>query len=84
LSDSTIPRSAASKPALFGFAIKQAAPPARKRPKRKPPLRACGERHWPAVCARCLENEPTPALLESAQLSELPGETFEDIFGGAA
>jgi hypothetical protein len=52
--------------------------------KRKPPLRACGARHWPKVCPQCLGNDPPAALRNSAQLSELPGVTWEDAFGGAA
>ena len=82
----TVPQGDANKPAqlgLFGFALK---PPAEKaparRPARKPPLRRCGARHWPKVCPDCLEQEARPAS-SSSQLSELPGETFEDIFAGA-
>lgn len=79
----SVPIGNAPKP-LSGFALKK---PEAKRPakarKRRPPLRRCGARHWPEVCPDCLEQiarERGPC----SQLSELPGETFEDIFRGAA
>lgn len=84
MSDSTIAKGPANTGQLFGFAIKAPEKPRRKKPARKPPLRICGERHWPEVCAKCLELEPPAWVRNSAQLSELPGETFEDLFGGAA
>lgn len=86
MSDS-LPTKAASKPAqlgLFGFAVKKPAEKPRPKAKRRPPLRACGARHWPKVCPACLEQDPPEYVRSSSQLSELPGETFEDIFRGAA
>lgn len=87
MSDSSIPTGTTKEtpaPALFGFAIKREAPGRRPCPKRKPPLRSCGDRHWPKVCPRCLEVDPPARLANLSQLAALPGETWEDIFGGAA
>ncbi len=65
----------------------------RRRGRRKqPPLRVCGQctgtfRSWGAdrLCGRCLEDgSARPPAAASSQLATLPGETFEDIFGGAA
>lgn len=83
MSEESIAKGTAGQTALFGFAIKAPTPAPRKR-SRKPPLRVCGGRHWPKVCPACLGLEPPAWAADSAQLAELPGETFEDIFGGAA